>query len=259
MREPNTDESVTSTTIGEVLTTGEETSVALNTAEHTQAASEKLFYTKVNALFAKKSNSCCTVMDNRKKCRIISWIKKRTELSKINTTLRSRGVKSQEMTQRKRKLQQEVKEINPSSRWYSKKYYLENVSGRECLFTGSDNKKVGTIEEAFNDLKEIHEATLHTKDQKFFKCVNGVYGTSYSNELMRIFVNCCSECNKMTRFTKTRAGFNPIIHVGVWIAIQIDMIDFSKKPDGNWKYILSIKDHFTRFASLNAIMTKTKD
>ena len=72
------------------------------------------------------------------------------------------------------------------------------------------------------------------------------------------FFSFCPSCNSKQQFPETRAGNTTITHNGPWKCVQIDLIDYSKKPDGDLKYILSVKDHFTRYAFLRGLKNKTQ-
>ena len=38
--------------------------------------------------------------------------------------------------------------------------------------------------------------------------------------------------------------------------LQMDLIDFSSRPDGDFKYILHLRDHFTKFSWAFALTSK---
>ena len=144
---------------------------------------------------------------------------------------------------------------NGNNKW-KKRYSLARANGEVSLVVDS-KYLVGTIEDAYENMEAIHIASLHAKGQKCFKQVQEVYGSSYTQELTRTFVTFCPTCSKDQTFPTTRAGTNPIVHTGPWRSVQIDLIDFSKMPDNLFKYVLSMKDHFSRFAVLRPLETKT--
>ena len=152
-----------------------------------------------------------------------------------------------------------MKERNDTggNRRWKKNYSLSSVDGEKTVLVGC-NHSLGTIEDAFEDLERIHLRTLHSKDRKFFKHVQEVYGNSYPQEITRAFVSFCPSCNSKHQFPETRAGNTPITHDGPWKCVQIGLIDFSKEPDGDLKYILSVKDHFTKYAFLRGLKNKTQ-
>jgi hypothetical protein len=57
--------------------------------------------------------------------------------------------------------------------------------------------------------------------------------------------------------TVNRKMLKPIISTAVLERVQIDLIDYSNKPEKNFKYILHIKDHFSKYNALYAYQDKT--
>jgi transposase InsO family protein len=49
----------------------------------------------------------------------------------------------------------------------------------------------------------------------------------------------------------------PIVSSAVLKRVQINLIDFSNKPDQSYKYVLHIKDHFSKYTALYACRDKT--
>ena len=49
----------------------------------------------------------------------------------------------------------------------------------------------------------------------------------------------------------------PIVSNRCLDRVQIDLMDFHTKPDGEYKWILQIKDHFSRYIWLHALKDKT--
>ena len=88
--------------------------------------------------------------------------------------------------------------------------------------------------------------------------MSDVFGGSYTQKVMRALLTCCPLCKiRQHAFKKTRAGHRPIVHVGTWACLQIDLIDYSNQTDDEWKYVLTVKDHFTRFAIFRPLLNKT--
>jgi transposase InsO family protein len=49
----------------------------------------------------------------------------------------------------------------------------------------------------------------------------------------------------------------PIVSSAILEGVQVDLIDFSNKPDCHFKYVLHIKDHFNTYTALYACREKT--
>ena len=55
----------------------------------------------------------------------------------------------------------------------------------------------------------------------------------------------------------TKAPLKPIICTTFWGRVQIDLIDMRKYHFEEYTWLLSVKDHFTRFVILHALKSKT--
>ncbi|CAF1430049.1 unnamed protein product, partial [Didymodactylos carnosus] len=65
----------------------------------------------------------------------------------------------------------------------------------------------------------------------------------------------CDVCNSRQAFPKPIAG-KPIISVEYLTRVQMDLIDMHSVPDGEFKWILHVKDHFTKFSWAYPLQTK---
>ena len=54
----------------------------------------------------------------------------------------------------------------------------------------------------------------------------------------------------MNRPAATKAPLQPIITGRAWERVQIDLIDMRHEPSGQFKWILHIKDHFSKYTQL---------
>ena len=60
----------------------------------------------------------------------------------------------------------------------------------------------------------------------------------------------------MNRANRSRPALQPIISNAILERIQIDLIDFRHEPDGQYQWVLHIKDHFSKFSTLYAQKSK---
>jgi hypothetical protein len=54
-------------------------------------------------------------------------------------------------------------------------------------------------------------------------------------------------------------ALKPIVSLAILERVQIDVIDFFHKADKKFKYVLHIKDYFSKFTSLNATKAAPPD
>lgn len=73
------------------------------------------------------------------------------------------------------------------------------------------------------------------------------------------FVSSCTDCQRMQKKPPALRRIHPIEVDGIWEHVEMDLIDLRSHEDANdgYKYILSMVDHFSRFAL--AIPLKSKD
>ena len=67
----------------------------------------------------------------------------------------------------------------------------------------------------------------------------------------------CPICIRHQQHKEIKAGLPPIQTNGFLTRVQIDLIDMSSFEDGDYKYILSVKDLGTKFVDLSALKSKT--
>lgn len=68
----------------------------------------------------------------------------------------------------------------------------------------------------------------------------------------------CQSC-LLERQNRSRAPLEPITVDRILECVQIDLVDFRHEPDGQYKWILHIKDHFSKFTSLYPLKSKTSE
>jgi len=61
------------------------------------------------------------------------------------------------------------------------------------------------------------------------------------------YVARCTQCCTRKSFPAPVAG-KPIISKGFLQRVQIDLVSFEKRPDGEYRHIAHLRDHFTRFS-----------
>ena len=60
-------------------------------------------------------------------------------------------------------------------------------------------------------------------------------------------VYTCKQCNER-RPAKNPPSGRPMIALGFLTRVQMDLIDFSSRPDGDYRYILHVRDHFSKYS-----------
>ncbi|KRZ82951.1 KRAB-A domain-containing protein 2 [Trichinella sp. T8] len=78
------------------------------------------------------------------------------------------------------------------------------------------------------------------------------YGEAY-----HLFVTLCEECHKKrARKLPKSLVVKPLVSTNLMSRAQVDMINFQTMPDGDFKYIMTYLNHFTKFCILSPLKSK---
>lgn len=83
-----------------------------------------------------------------------------------------------------------------------------------------------------------------------------VYGIT--RDEVEFVLKHCKTCVQ-NKATTTRAPLKPITCNGLFERVQIDLIDYSSQPCGEYRYVLHIVDHFSKYSSAFALRSKTAE
>jgi transposase InsO family protein len=67
----------------------------------------------------------------------------------------------------------------------------------------------------------------------------------------------CLECAQKKSRPRSGIVVKPIITEKYGQRTQVDLVDMQSSPDGNYKYILNVQDHCSKFCILRPLMNKT--
>jgi transposase InsO family protein len=60
----------------------------------------------------------------------------------------------------------------------------------------------------------------------------------------------------LNRPAATKAPLQPIVSGRAWERVQVDLIDMRHEPSGQYKWILHVKDHFSKYTQLYTLKSK---
>ena len=105
-------------------------------------------------------------------------------------------------------------------------------------------------------VQEHQTNSIHSGKNKTFAALNQQFFSIKRQEVEFVLKHCrtCAQTKPQTR--TTRAPLKPIKVHSVFERIQIDLIDMTATPDGEYKWILHIVDHFSKFSSSFALRSK---
>ena len=103
-----------------------------------------------------------------------------------------------------------------------------------------------TRESLFQNIKKCHERVGHSGREKTWSEVQANYSW-IRYDTISLYLKTCSQCS-LRKPLKNRPCGKPIISLGFLSRVQIDLIDMTSRPDQDFKWILHIRDHFSKFS-----------
>ena len=108
---------------------------------------------------------------------------------------------------------------------------------------------------AFRFISDIHQLLQHFGIQKTFERVSKrYYGITQAD--VSWVVNRCTICN-LKAAAQGPPAITPIVANRCLHHFQIDLMDFSTTPDGNYNWVIQGKDPFNKFVLLDGLEDKT--
>jgi hypothetical protein len=103
-------------------------------------------------------------------------------------------------------------------------------------------------------IKDVHQSLGHPGRDKTWEEVQKRYSGIAKEDIAWMAKNCaiCA----INAASQAVAPLNPIKADNLFERIQVDLIDMRKEPDGQYKWILHIKDHFSKFTCLYPCKSK---
>ena len=99
-----------------------------------------------------------------------------------------------------------------------------------------------------------HKSLGHIGEDKTWQDISRKY-YGISQMQVKMILKQCTTCMKQAP-NRTRAPLQPILVERTLERLQIDMMDIGSIPAGPYKWILHIKDHFSKYSMLYPLTTK---
>ncbi|XP_063865374.1 KRAB-A domain-containing protein 2-like [Scylla paramamosain] len=117
-------------------------------------------------------------------------------------------------------------------------------------------KFVACVEEVFGIIKTAHEAIGHGGGKKTIAEVRKKW-SNITQEVCYLYISFCEHCHqKKARKTPKGLVVKPVRSHDIHSRCQIDLINFQTLPDGNFKYIMTYVNHFSKFCVLRPLTSK---
>ncbi|KAK7096157.1 hypothetical protein V1264_005490 [Littorina saxatilis] len=138
--------------------------------------------------------------------------------------------------------------------WCKKKFKLEHIGSMQIVYCTKASCPVVTYEEMFETIRKCHEKVGHSGRDKTWSEVRANYA-GIKHSVLDIFLKTCTACTQRQPSKSPPAG-RPMINLEFLLRLQIDLVDMRSQPDGEFKWILHARDHFTKFSWLYPMKTK---
>ena len=126
------------------------------------------------------------------------------------------------------------------------------------LYKPGTMQKFLSDEELFDELHELHVEKGHGGRDIMKKEVSERFA-NVTQETIMSFLACCESCANKRGKVKKGLVIKPILSKESLSRMQVDFIDLQAAPDGDFKFILHLQDHMTKFGLLAATTNKTAE
>ncbi|XP_013396219.1 KRAB-A domain-containing protein 2-like isoform X2 [Lingula anatina] len=141
--------------------------------------------------------------------------------------------------------------------WCKTNFKIEEIGQRKILYCIKTSRPVATKEDLFDVLANCHKRVQHSGRDKTFEEVKRNYSW-IPRRAVSFYLQTCRECHSK-KASKTPQASKTIISLGYLSRLQIDLIDMTSIPDGEYIWILYAKDHFTKFSWAYALTSNRTD
>ena len=108
--------------------------------------------------------------------------------------------------------------------------------------------------EVFDTVVHEHLQLLHAGHDKVWAAVRQKYYRINRQEV-RAIIRLCKNC-ALNRPATIKAPLQPIISKRTWERVQLDHIDMRHEPSDQYKWIMHLKDHFSKYIYLYPLKNK---
>ncbi|CAM4843984.1 unnamed protein product, partial [Rotaria magnacalcarata] len=133
--------------------------------------------------------------------------------------------------------------------WVHKNFKLIKIGNDNIVYEIQSNHPIVTYEHLYTKIKECHENVGHRGRDKTWIQVKKQYAW-VPMDSVKLFISQCDICSKgkaIATFPK-HLPEKSIVSYEYLTRLQIDLIDMQNMTDGEYKWILHTKDHFTKFS-----------
>lgn len=142
----------------------------------------------------------------------------------------------------------------------ARRFFLENVMGigEDPLFRlrkVKSGKLVVPIEDYYECIRKIHVDLGHAGQLIAGKSIHEIYDNIGIREI-QLFLDLCTQCQLKAQKQHKHLVVKPIMEEDFGSRCQVDLIDFQTRPAGEYKFVLTFQDHFTKYVRLRPLKSK---
>jgi hypothetical protein len=124
--------------------------------------------------------------------------------------------------------------------------------------SGEVLKKVIWYEHLFEVIHEAHLHLAHARDPRSHKTHIDQMWWGVTEDTIKIYRGICQECLQKTQpvIPENLQQLQFIFSETIGSCARVDLIDFSRRPDGPFKWVLHYVDHHSGFAHVDCLSNK---
>ena len=138
--------------------------------------------------------------------------------------------------------------------WCNKHFKIETIGSSQVIYCKKTSSPVTNKEDMFDTIKQCHQRVGHSRRDKTWDEAHKNYAW-IRRESVEFFLQTCPDCSVRVPVKKAKAT-KPIISLGFLTRVQVDLIDMSSQPDGDYKWILHARDHFSKYSWIFPLTSK---
>jgi Integrase core domain/Integrase zinc binding domain len=148
-------------------------------------------------------------------------------------------------------------QLEANIKFAAKHFYT--IKGNDVLFRLAKTRKerdkvVVPYWEAWTYITQVHAQNGHFGVQNTYNKIKSEYHGITRKEVAWVIKRCQTCLEK--RSNRTLPPLQPITANIPWERIQIDLVSYANNPDGDYKYVLHIHDHFSKYSAAYPLKTK---
>ncbi|XP_070203512.1 KRAB-A domain-containing protein 2-like [Littorina saxatilis] len=138
--------------------------------------------------------------------------------------------------------------------WCMRHFKLQRIGGQIILCCKKESVPVVCKEDLYNVIKRCHLRVGHSGRTKTWQELRSNYAW-IRHDLVQLFLRTCQECATRATVNKPAVG-KPIISLGFLTRVQMDLIDMRTRPDGDFSWIIHLRDHYSKFSWVHPMTSK---